>query len=202
MRHHSIKNYGPVNAMFPALIIMALHVDKFSAPAALPLMKCREIQGWSECSGGRETNCWSCPCLESNFDLSSHSQSLTCWTIPARFRDEIVIRYELLHSLWMNGFHLNILYRTVTSSSERVKKAVPIVLMRVTPIVLIEYVTMKQSVCTQNATCFGWTNGWWWLFRTAETGSFLDLCIEGLFHCYVLGHTGWFRRNLQYFRKW
>jgi hypothetical protein len=57
MMHHSMKNYGAVNAMFPALIIMALHVDKFSVPAALPLMAYRETQDWSERSGGRETNC-------------------------------------------------------------------------------------------------------------------------------------------------
>jgi len=52
-----MKTYKAVNAMFPALLIMALHVGKFSAPAALPLTKCRETQGWSESSGGRETNC-------------------------------------------------------------------------------------------------------------------------------------------------
>jgi hypothetical protein len=57
MRHHSMQTYGVVNAMLPSLLIMALHVDKFSGPAALPLMKCRETQGWSERSGARETNC-------------------------------------------------------------------------------------------------------------------------------------------------
>ena len=57
MRHQSMKKYGAVNVMFPSLIIMALHVDKFSAPAALPLMKCRHTQDWSERSDGRETNC-------------------------------------------------------------------------------------------------------------------------------------------------
>ena len=57
MRHHSMQTYGAVNAMLPALLIMALHVDKFSAPAALPLMKCRESHGWSERSGAREINC-------------------------------------------------------------------------------------------------------------------------------------------------
>jgi hypothetical protein len=57
MRHRSMKNCGAVNAMFPALLIMALHVDKFSAPAAFLVMKCRETQDWSERSDGRETNC-------------------------------------------------------------------------------------------------------------------------------------------------
>jgi len=57
MRHHSMQTYGAVNAKLPALLIIALHVDMFAATAAWPLMKCRETQGWSECSGARETNC-------------------------------------------------------------------------------------------------------------------------------------------------
>lgn len=57
MRHHSMKTYGAVNTMFPAHLIMALPVDTFSPPTALPLTKRRETQGWSERSGGRETNC-------------------------------------------------------------------------------------------------------------------------------------------------
>jgi hypothetical protein len=58
-----MKTYAAVNSTFPVFLAMALQVAKFSAPAALPLMKfpsCKrlgETQGWSELSGGRETNC-------------------------------------------------------------------------------------------------------------------------------------------------
>jgi hypothetical protein len=63
LKHYSMKTHGPVNALFPAFWNMLLHVAKFSAPAALPLMKCfsckrtGETQRWSERSGGTETNC-------------------------------------------------------------------------------------------------------------------------------------------------
>jgi hypothetical protein len=63
LKHHSMKTYGSVNALFHAFLNMLLHVAKFSAPAALPLMKCPsckrtgETQRWSERSGGTETKC-------------------------------------------------------------------------------------------------------------------------------------------------
>ena len=54
---------------------------------------------------------------------------------------------------------------SVTESYEQQRKSKAgyshsrgIVLMCATPFVLIQYVTMEQSVCTQNETCLGCTN--------------------------------------------